>query len=108
MKQKLMQCRTLSAFAFAALVALSHIGQNAYAQSCGNLLSMGPVISPISGSKVVLGQTITIPRFSASSAAGNCLFRNGVAFYAHPDGNVVQSMSALSLNPGDTKSCPTD
>src|SRR3989442_4006646 len=98
---------------FSALFVLSTLllsteRAQAQAQECGNLLSMGPVITPISGSKVIVGQTITITRFSASSASGNCLFRDGVAFYAHPDGTVVQTMQNLDLDPGQTKNCPAD
>lgn len=88
------------------LTAFFLAGALAQAQTCGNLLSVGPVISPISGSKVVVGQTISIQRLSASSAAGNCVFRNGVAFYAHPNGDVYPAMQNLSLDPGDTVSCP--
>lgn len=106
MKPKSIQCRALSAFAAAALMVVSATPQQALAQACGNLLSTGPVISPVSGSKVIVGQTISITRFTASSAGGNCIFRNGVAYYAHPDGNVVQTMSSLNLNPGCTISCP--
>ena len=75
------------------------------AQPCGNLLSIGPITDPVSGSKVVVGQTVQIPFFRASSAAGNCLFKNGEAFYASPDGTVTKVMQNLSLDPGETFSC---
>src|SRR5260370_6579999 len=53
----------------------------AAAQTCGNALSASPVIFPISGSKVVVGQSVTITRdFFGSSDPGNCLFRNGEGF----------------------------
>ena len=108
MEPKTKHARLLTSACLSTLVGLAASllpTQNAQAQTCGNLLSMGPVISPISGSRVVVGQTITIARFSASSAAGNCIFRNGVAFYAQPNGTVTQVMQDLSLNPGETESC---
>src|ERR1041385_8970139 len=80
--------------------------ESAQAQdTCGNLLSAGPVIFPISGSKVIVGQTINITRFTISSALGNCDFRNGEAYYAQPDGTVTKVLQDFDLNPGETKDC---
>ncbi len=91
--------------AILGLCALASPRQSARAQTCGNLLSAGPVISPISGSKVVAGQTITITRYTVASAFGNCLFQNGVAFYADPSGAVTETLTNFSVAPGGQINC---
>src|SRR6266446_8066384 len=75
------------------------------AQTCSTFLGAGFFISPLSGSKVVAGQTITITRFSAVSANGNCLFQNGVAYYADPSGAVTQVMTNFIISPGNQIDC---
>jgi hypothetical protein len=90
------------------IVALltSFVTNTAHAQAtCGNLLAAGPTISPISGSRVVVGQTVTITTYRAASVVGNCLFRDGDGFMAYPNGTVVQTMDAFSLDPGDVRDC---
>src|ERR1043166_10209340 len=75
-------------------------GGDSQAQTCGNLLSAGPVIFPISGSKVVLGQTITVTRYTVAAAIGDCDLLNGVAFYAQPNGTVVSALQNFTLITG--------
>src|SRR5262249_38876094 len=74
---------------------------NAEAQvTCGNALATTPVIFPISGSKVVVGQTITITRVGLNSGdPGNCLFRNGEGFLVIPNGTMTRVVTNLNLNP---------
>jgi uncharacterized repeat protein (TIGR01451 family) len=73
------------------------------AQTCGNALSGSPVISPISGSKVIVGQAVTIQRvFFGSSDPGNCLFRNGEGYLLIPSGTVTKVVTNLNLNPPGT------
>src|SRR6266567_458171 len=70
------------------------------AQTCGNALAATPVIFPISGSKVVVGQAITITRVGLNSGdPGNCLFRNGEGFLLIPNGTVTKVVTNLNLNP---------
>src|ERR1043166_4344688 len=95
--------RSLSASAcISALFTLSALlpGGDSQAQTCGNLLSAGPVIFPISGSKVVLGQTITVTRYTVAAAIGDCDLLNGVAFYAQPNGTVVSALQNFTLITG--------
>src|SRR5262249_17227580 len=66
---------------------------------CGNLLAAGPIISPISGSRVVVGQVVTITQYRITTAPGNCLFRNGDGFMAYPNGTMVQTMDNFSIDP---------
>src|SRR5436190_21565217 len=85
------------------LVCLSAFlsSMNAEAQiTCGNALAATPVIFPISGSKVVVGQTITITRVGLNLGdPGNCLFRNGEGFLFVPSGVVTRVVTNLNLNP---------
>src|SRR5215475_15974724 len=84
------------------LVVLSALfsSMSAEAQTCGNALAATPVIFPISGSKVVVGQTITITRVGLNSGdPGNCLFRNGEGYLVIPSGVVTKVVTNLNLNP---------
>src|SRR5216683_5834049 len=83
-------------------------GSNAQAQSCGNALAASPVIFPISGSKVIVGQTITITRVGLNSGdPGNCLFRNGEGFLLIPSGTMTRVVTNLNLNPPGFPPPPT-
>src|SRR5215475_2629141 len=80
-------------------IAVLQQGQ-ANAQTCGNALAATPVIFPISGSKVIVGQTITITRVGLNSGdPGNCLFRSGEGFLVVPSGTVTRVVTNLNLNP---------
>jgi hypothetical protein len=94
--------------AMSALIGLSTVSlsvQNASAQTCGNLLSAGPIIQPISGSKVLLGQTINITSFRLDIPGGDCFQKNGVAYYADPKGVVTQTLNGFSGAAGTQISC---
>lgn len=100
--------RRATSAGISALFALAAMPmENAPAQpTCENALSVSPVISPISGSKVVLGQTITIQRvFFGSGDPGACLFRNGEGYLLYPNGTVVKVVTNLNLNPLGDNSC---
>ncbi len=88
-----------------ASTLLSLAPRSALGQTCANALNGGPFISPISGSRVVAGQVITITRFSVGSANGGCGFQNGTAYYAAPDGTVSQVLSNFTLMPGGEIDC---
>src|SRR5260221_668186 len=78
------------------------------AQTCGNALAATPVIFPISGSRVIVGQTITITRVGLNSGdPGNCLFRNGEGFLLIPSGAVTRVITNLNLNPPGAPPPPT-
>src|SRR6266567_7340739 len=86
--------------AIAGLFAFMLPEREALAQTCGNALAATPVIFPISGSKVVVGQTITITRVGLNSGdPGNCLFRSGEGFLLIPNGTVTKVVTNLNLNP---------
>src|SRR5215813_14006089 len=96
--------KSITSIGTSALLGLSAVmlplQQDAKAQAtCGNLLAAGPIISPISGSRVVVGQVVTITQYRVTTAPGNCLFRNGDAFMAYPNATVVQTMDNFSLDP---------
>src|SRR5882757_7557629 len=83
-----------------AIASLLALQREAVAQTCGNALAATPVIFPISGSKVVAGQTITITRVGLNSGdPGNCLFRSGEGFLLIPNGTVTKVITNLNLNP---------
>src|SRR5262245_48809320 len=108
-KHKYSRIRSLAQALAAAVLGLGTglLTQDVRAQAtCGNLLASGPVISPISGSRVVVGQTVTITTYRIASVVGNCLFRDGDAFLAYPDGaTVVQSLDDFDLDPGQVTDC---
>jgi len=101
-KFNLLNIRLLFKAAILAVVGLCAFllpEQEAVAQTCGNALATTPVIFPISGSKVVVGQTITITRVGLNSGdPGNCLFRNGEGFLLIPNGVVTKVVTNLNLN----------
>src|SRR5882762_9628229 len=99
-----------AALCMTGLVGLSAFfsSMNAQAQTCGNALAATPVIFPISGSKVLVGQTVTITRVGLNSGdPGNCLFRNGEGFLLIPSGTVTRVVTNLNLNPPGFPPPPT-
>src|SRR6266567_9404453 len=94
--------------AIAGLFAFMLPEREVLAQTCGNALAASPVIFPISGSKVLVGQTITITRVGLNSGdPGNCLFRNGEGFLLIPSGTVTRVITNLNLNPPGAPPPPT-
>ena len=94
---------TLSFYAVAGLSAFVLPTMDSQAQTCGNAFAASPVIFPVSGSRVVVGQAVTIIRVGFNSGdPGSCLFRNGEGFLLYPDGVVTRVVTNLNLNPPGT------
>jgi hypothetical protein len=84
------------------LVALLQLilAQSAPGQSCDNTMSVALFTSPISGSKVLIGQTVTIQQvLFYVGDPGSCLMRNGDGYLLYPDGTTAQVVTNLNLNP---------
>jgi hypothetical protein len=80
---------------------LHNLAQEATAQvNCENTMTAAPFMSPASGSKILVGQAVTVQRvFFSIGDIGSCLLRNGNGYLLYPDGTTVQVVTNLNLNP---------
>ncbi len=69
--------------------------QNASAVECSPDIACGVSLNPASGSKVVLGQKITINFVKAGITASSCFITNGNTWMASPDGSGGQITSKI-------------
>src|SRR5258706_15716578 len=72
--------------------------QNAPAQGCAPSIACGVTMNPNSGTKVVIGQVLTIQHVNAGIIGTSCIVSNGATWLAYPDGtNVSQIMNGFQL-----------
>src|SRR5438067_1225224 len=94
---------------FSALVGLATVLlpiENAIGQACSPDIACGPVITPATGSKVRVGDTITINFVKAGLTASSCAIRNGATYLQYPDNSgQAQVMAGFSLNPNSEIDC---
>src|SRR5436309_4599331 len=94
----------LSALVVVATVLLPI--ENAIGQACSPDIACGPVITPATGSKVRVGDTITINFVKAGLTASSCAIRNGATYLQYPDNSgQAQVMAGFSLNPNSEIDC---
>jgi len=98
---RMKSCRLLPAIqATGSIVFSVFVLNTAYSQTCGNTIAAAPAIFPISGSQVMVGQTVTIGRIGFNVCdPGSCYFRNGEGFLVYPDGATAKVVTNLNLNP---------
>ena len=92
---------------FLGLIGVSAVllpAKDVNAQTCAPSIACGVSMNPASGSKVVLGQTLTINFVSAGILQSSCIVSNGNSWLAYPDGTTVsQIMNTFQLPAPNTE-----